>query len=85
MTATLATVTTYDYGKELEPDPTKPSRIDPAIDHQLVWVITLSDIPEFFVSGSIRDTATTVPEEHLVTSVTLVSSVKPEFLYGLSF
>ena len=33
--ASLATVTTREFGAERESDPSKPSRIEPAIDHQL--------------------------------------------------
>lgn len=85
VTATLVTVTTYDYGRQLEHDPAKPSRIDPGIDHQLVWVITLSDIPEVLISGSPRDRHPPAPGEHLGTRVTFVSSDRSQFLYALSF
>lgn len=45
VSATLALVTTGQYGEELEPDPTKPSRIRPALDRRPVWVLTFKDVP----------------------------------------
>jgi hypothetical protein len=84
-TATLATVTTHDYGVELEPDPTKPSRIDPTIEDQLVWVITFSDVSERPISGAPVSPITDAEEDTIVTWVVLVDSDDPEFLLGLAF
>lgn len=44
-TASLARVTLGQYGEQLEPDPSKPSRIKPNIEDRLAWVITFADAP----------------------------------------
>jgi hypothetical protein len=80
MTATIQQVTTNGYGLELEPDPSKPSNIVPAIDHQSVWVITFAhaQVPVF---GRTKDSPTTTTADVVV----FVGAEKPDFLYSLAF
>jgi hypothetical protein len=43
--AMLGRVTLTQYGQELQPDPSKPSVIDPIIEDRLAWVITYDSVP----------------------------------------
>jgi len=78
---TLATVTTGQYGKELEPDPTKPSRIDPAIKGREAWVVTFSSatMPLLGKQGYKRPTTATGP------LLALVDHKTGEFLYAIAY
>jgi hypothetical protein len=80
-TATLAVVTLGQDGKELEPDHTKPSRIDPRIKDRLAWVITFEDAP-VQVHGPPGDTGPSVVYQ---TVVTFIDPATGEFLAGISF
>lgn len=85
ITASLATVTTEQFGVELQPDPSKPSSIQPAIDHALTWVITFQQVPEHDISGRRGATPAFDPNAHLGTVVVFLSPVTGQVLYGLSF
>lgn len=80
-TATLAKVTLGQYGRELEPDPTKPSRIDPIIEDQLAWVVTFDDAP-IPVLGPIGAELPAYTRQPLVV---FIDAATGEFLAGLAY
>lgn len=81
--ASLATVTTNGYGAEQQADPNKPSNIAPAIDHQLVWVITFDSVPmPVFGTGTEAEKETTMSLSSLTV---FIDPTKSEFLYALSY
>lgn len=88
VSASLQTVTTHEYGRQLESDRSKPSRIAPALDGVEVWVIAFRDVP-LPVLGKTGD-ATTARRAGELTRVAqdLVAFVDPEsgaLLYAVSY
>jgi len=83
--ASLATVTTREFGAEREPDPSKPSRIEAEIDHHPTWVVTFRSVPERVVSGSFAGGPQPNPADHLGTVVVFISPMTGSFIYGLAF
>lgn len=79
--ASLAQVTTGQYGTELEKDPAKPSRIDPAIQKQLTWVITFSKA-QMPILGKEGYEGPTVSEGPLLA---LVDPKSGEMLYAIGY
>lgn len=82
--ATLAYVTTHQYGNEAQPDPTKASALTPALNHELAWIVTFTSVPEHDVSGR-RGGGSNPGTGHLGTAFVFISATSPAaVLFGLS-
>ncbi len=84
-TATLATVTTANYGTELEADPTKPSRIDPAIDKRLTWVLTYASAPMPLLGKAALERTDDGPSTIDSQVLVLVDPSSGDFLYSIGY
>lgn len=83
----LTEMTTPGYGRELESDTKKPSRIDPMYVDQLAWAVTFENaphpergpLPQAGVERAGADTDTRG------TMVVMIDAVSGEFLYAMSY
>lgn len=79
--AMLANVTFEDYGPQLQPDPSKPSHVDPIINNHRAWVIVYdsAQVPVYGKHGE--------DSPHYVTQplVTFVDPDTGEFLAAISY
>jgi hypothetical protein len=84
-TATLATVTTANYGTQLEADPSKPSRIAPAIDKRLTWVLTYDSAPMPLLGKAAAESPNEGPSTVESQVLVLVDPSNGEFLYSIGY
>lgn len=86
VSATLARVTTHEFGTELGSDPGAPSTIDPRINDELVWVVVFTNvriIDEGVGRPRAPDVAPSARARH-GTVVQIVGSDKASVLFGLT-
>lgn len=82
--ATLVKMTTPGVGRELETDPSRPSRISPMYSDRRAWVVTFENAPHV-KRGPMSASGETGSVAETGTLVVFLDADTGEFLYGMSY